>query len=118
MNTGLSSPRLGDRGFDTLDDPNNWGLHKRALGEVDVFQIDATHELYGHMNVTYLQVPPTPSFDDWAATLSAISTGKYFTTTGKLLMARTAIEAKADLLTVNVAADWTFPLRMAEIVWG
>ena len=118
MNTDLSSPRLGDRGFNTVDDLNNWGLHKRALGEVDVFQIDATHELYGHMNVNYLRIPATPSFDHWEAALSAISTGKYFTTTGEVLMPHTVIEANADLLTVKVAVVWTFPLRMAEIIWG
>ena len=47
MNTDLSSVRLGDRGFKTVDDMNNWGLRKRLLGEVDVFQLDSTHELYG-----------------------------------------------------------------------
>jgi hypothetical protein len=118
MNTDLSSPRLGDRGFNTVDDMNNWGLHKRALGEVDVFQIDTTHELYGHMNVNYLQLPATPSFEHWAAALSAISGGKYFTTTGEVLMPHSVIGANADLLTVKVAAVWTFPLRIAEIVWG
>ncbi len=58
MNTDLSSPRLGDRAFKTVDDLNNWGLHKRLIGEVDVFQLDSTHELYGHMNINYLRVPP------------------------------------------------------------
>ena len=62
MNTDLSSPRLGDRGFKTVDDLNNWGLHKRLIGEVDVFQVDSTHELYGHMNVNYLRMPARAFF--------------------------------------------------------
>jgi hypothetical protein len=51
MPSDLSSPRLGERAFKTVDDMNNLGLHKRMLGEVDVFQLDSTDELYGHMNI-------------------------------------------------------------------
>ena len=39
MPSDLSSPRLGERAFRILDDMNNWGLHKRAIGEVDVFPV-------------------------------------------------------------------------------
>ena len=42
MPSDLSSPRLGDRVLDLLDELNNQGLRKRLLGEVDVFQIDHT----------------------------------------------------------------------------
>ena len=37
MPSDLSSPRLGERAFKTLDDVNNLGLHKHMIGEVDVF---------------------------------------------------------------------------------
>ena len=37
-----SSPRLGDRAFDLIDELNNQGLRKRLLGEVDVFQFEIT----------------------------------------------------------------------------
>jgi hypothetical protein len=30
----------------TIDDTDNLGLRKRLIGEVDVFQLDPTHELY------------------------------------------------------------------------
>jgi hypothetical protein len=118
MNTDLSSPRLGERAFKTVDDLNNWGLHKRLIGEVDVFQVDATHELYGHMNVNYLRVAAVPSFDHWADALAALASGDYFTTTGEILLPRTSLLPSSDQITAKVAATWTFPLRMAEIVWG
>ena len=118
MNTDLSSPRLGDRGFKTVDDMNNWGLHKRSIGEVDVFQLDSTHELYGHMNLNYLRLPATPTFDHWADALSAVAKGEYFTTTGEVLLPAAAIQAQGDQLKASATVSWTFPLRMAEIVWG
>jgi hypothetical protein len=118
MNTDLSSPRLGDRSFKTVDDLNNWGLHKRLIGEVDVFQVDSTHELYGHMNVNYLRLPAVPSFDRWSDALAALAKGDYFTTTGEVLLPRANLLPNGDQITAKVSVTWTFPLRMAEMVWG
>ena len=73
----LSSPRLGDRAFKLLDDMSNWGLAKKLMGEVDVFQIDSTHELYAHMNVNYVKLPPcrpsTTTRNSWGLCSEAIS---------------------------------------------
>jgi len=118
MNTDLSSPRLGDRGFKTVDDLNNWGLRKRSIGEVDVFQLDSTHELYGHMNVNYLRMPAVPSFDHWSDALRALASGEYFTTTGEVMLPRVSLSQTADRIGADVSVTWTFPLRMAEVVWG
>jgi hypothetical protein len=118
MNTDLSSPRLGDRGFKTVDDLNNWGLHKRLIGEVDVFQLDSTHELYGHMNLNYLRLPAVPTPGHWADALAAVAKGDYFTTTGEVLLPGAALSASGDHLTAKASVSWTFPLRVAEIVWG
>ncbi|MDQ2949236.1 MAG: hypothetical protein M3Y27_25410 [Acidobacteriota bacterium] len=118
MNTDLSSPRLGDRAFKTVDDLNNWGLHKRLIGEVDVFQLDSTHELYGHMNVNYLRLPAVPTFDRWSDALTTLAKGDYFTTTGEVLLPRTSLVANGDQISTKAGISWTFPLRMAEIVWG
>ncbi len=118
MNADLSSPRLGDRAFKTVDDLNNWGLHKRLIGEVDVFQVDSTHELYGHMNVNYLRLSDIPSFDHWADALAALAKGDYFTTTGEVLLPQATLRGDDDEVTADVTASWTFPLRMAEVVWG
>ena len=78
MPSDLSSPRLGERAFKTLDDVNNLGLHKIMIGEVDVFQISSADELYGHMNINYLRLPELPSFDHYDRILNAIEKGDGF----------------------------------------
>src|SRR3954447_1171826 len=119
MPSDLSSPRLGERAFRTLDDSNNWGLHKRAIGEVDVFQIDPTHELYGHMNINYVRLPQLPSFDNYGQLLNAVARGDYFVSTGEVLLPQVQIsETGTDALWVRADVRWTFPLYAAELVWG
>src|SRR5919201_4790641 len=81
-----SSPRLGDRAFDLLDDLSNRGLRKRLLGEVDVFQFDHTHELYAHMNINYIKLSRLPPFERWGDALAPLARRAYFTTTGEVLM--------------------------------
>ncbi len=118
MPSDLSSPRLGERAFRLLDDMNNWGLPKRLLGEVDVFKIDETHELYAHMNLNYLKLDRLPSFDDWSKVAEVLRRGDYFVTTGEVLIPEHSIEAQGSSTRVRARLRWTFPLRMAEIVWG
>ena len=119
MPSDLSSPRLGDRVFDLVDELNNQGLRKRFLGEVDVFQFDDTHELYAHMNINYVKLDRLPSFDRWGDALVPLAQGAFFTTTGEVLLPDVAIAtASADEVTVNARVLWTLPLRFAEIVWG
>ena len=79
--------RLGVRALDLLDDMANWGAAKYLLGEVDVFKIDHTHELYGHMNINYLQLDRVPRFDEgWPPLLDALRKGRFFVTTGEVLL--------------------------------
>ncbi|MFL6414240.1 MAG: hypothetical protein ACJ74Y_01020 [Bryobacteraceae bacterium] len=119
MPSDLSSPRLGERGFRVLDDLNNWGLHKRAIGEVDVFQLDGTHELYGHMNVNYVRLPRLPTFDNYGQLLDAVARGEYFVSTGEVLLPSVQIAVREmDDLRVEADVNWTFPLDIAELVWG
>ncbi len=118
MPSDLSSPRLGERAFKTVDDMNNMGLHKRMLGEVDVFQLDTTHELYGHMNVNYVRLPSLPSYDRYGELLEAVARGDYFMTTGEIAIPDAAVRFAGDALTASATVSYTFPLRLAEIVWG
>jgi hypothetical protein len=115
----LSSPRLGDRAFDVIDEVNNQGLHKRLLGEVDVFQFDHTHELYAHMNINYVKLDRLPVFDRWGEALAPVASGDFFTTTGEVLLPGVNLSSSsATEIVASVRAAWTFPLRFAEIVWG
>jgi hypothetical protein len=119
MPSDLSSPRLGERAFKTIDDVNNLGLHKRMIGEVDVFQISSADELYGHMNVNYLHLPDLPSFDHYDRIFKSIEKGDGFITTGEILLPTTSVSAEGDRgIRVNSRISSTFPLQIAELVWG
>ena len=126
MPADLSRERLGDRGLDLLDDMANWGAKKYVLGEVDVFKIDHTHELYGHMNVNYLKLDRVPKFDeDWTPVLDALRNGRFFVTTGEVLLRSFTVGGKGSGETlpagpadVAFELEWTFPMRFAEVVSG
>ena len=119
MPSDMSSPRLGDRVFDLLDDLSNEGLRKKIMGEVDVFQFDDTHELYAHMNINYVRLDDLPSFDEWGEVLKPLASGDFFTTTGEVLLPGVDLSASTvDRISARVSVQWTLPLRYAEIVWG
>jgi hypothetical protein len=118
MPSDLSSPRLGERAFKTVDDLNNLGLKKRMLGEVDVFQLDTTHELYGHLNLNYVRLPAIPSYDNYGQLLDAVAKGDYFISTGEVVIPDARLRGSGDTVTADATVDYTFPLRVAEIVWG
>jgi hypothetical protein len=114
MPADLSQPRLGDRSLRLFDDMLAWGQSKHMLGEVDVFEVDRTHELYGHMNVNYVRMDHVPAFDEWPRLLPVLSRGDFFTTTGEVLVhdfGASAGELHADL-------EWTFPLDHARVTWA
>ena len=114
-----SSPRLGDRAFDLLDDLSNQGFRKKLFGEVDVFQFDASHELYAHMNINYVRLDRLPAFDQWGEALEPLDRGDFFTTTGEVLLPEVDWSASSDYhISARVRVEWTFPLSFAEIVWG
>ncbi len=78
MPADLSRPRLGDRCLDLLDAMSNWGRRKQLLGEVDVFKLDSTHELYAHMNINYVKLDRIPRFDEgWQPILDALRGGRF-----------------------------------------
>jgi hypothetical protein len=121
--------RLGDRVLELLDDMNNWGAHKQVLGEVDVFKLNHTHELYGHMNINYVRTDSLPKFaDGWGSLVNAVRDGKFFVTSGEVLLHQFSVDGKlsgetiknADLseAQVKVEIDWTFPMNYIEVVSG
>ncbi|MGC3969345.1 MAG: hypothetical protein QM775_18890 [Pirellulales bacterium] len=129
MPADLSEPRLGRRGLDLLDDMSNWGERKYLPGEVDVFKIDRTHELYGHMNVNYLRLPKAPRYEQgWKPVMDALRTGAFFTTTGEVLLHAFTVGGKPSGETLvldstsptrlRVDLEGTFPLEFAEIISG
>lgn len=129
MPADLSRERLGERGLNLLDDMANWGQRKFMPGEVDVFKIDHTHELYGHMNINYVRLDRLPRFDEgWQPILDALRGGDFWVTTGEILLREFSLGGKSNGETLrlkagerpelSVSLDWTFPLHFAEVISG
>lgn len=132
MPADYAEPRLGRRVLDTLDDMNNWAAapseRKFTPGEVDVFQLSDESELYAHMNVNYLRLDgPLPRHaGGWAPVLDALRGGRFFTTTGEVLIPAFTIDgvpsggetAFGRNAVVRATIEWTFPPAFAEIVSG
>jgi hypothetical protein len=131
MPADLSHDRLGQRALDLLDDMANWGQKKYLPGEVDVFKIDHTHELYGHMNINYLRLEPDrlPRYDDgWQPVVNSLRGGRFFVTTGEVLIPAYTVNGQpsgSDVVlkqserpVVRIELSWTFPLRFVELISG
>jgi hypothetical protein len=129
MPADLSHDRLGRRVLDLLDDMANWGQRKYVLGEVDVFKLDHTHELYGHMNINYLRLDRVPAYDGgWQPVLDALRGGRFFVSTGEVMIPEFTVGGKESGSTLRVESAgsaelrarvrWTFPLRFAEVIAG
>ena len=119
MPSDLSLPQLGERAFKTLDDINNLGFHKHMLGEIDVFQLSATDELYGLLNLNYLRLPKLPDFDHYDEILQSVKRGDGFISTGEVLFEDFSLQPiGTDRVHATARVSNTFPLRLAEIVWG
>jgi hypothetical protein len=129
MPADLSHDRLGRRVLDLLDDMANWGQRKYVLGEVDVFKLDHAHELYGHMNINYVQLDRLPAYHEgWQPVLNSLRAGRFFVTTGEVLIPEFTVEGRGggselvlkpeNQTKVKAELRWTFPLRFAELVLG
>lgn len=125
----LSQPRLGKRILDLMDDFANWGHKKYVIAEADLFKLEPSYEIYGHLNVNYLQLDKLPKFEEgWQPVLDAMEKGKFFATTGEVLIPSFTVNGtpSGEVLKlsgrgraeVSVEIDWTFPLNFAEIISG
>jgi hypothetical protein len=128
MPADLSLPRLGTRCLDLLSDMANWGQKKYVLGEVDVFKVMPEYELYGHMNINYLNLDAIPKFDDgWQPVLDALRQGRFFVSTGEVVIPEFQVGGKPSgeslprpegLTELTARVEWTFPPSFAEIITG
>jgi hypothetical protein len=114
MPADLSTPRLGVRSLNLLDDMANWLPDKKLVPEVDVFQMDPSHEVYAHMNAAYVRLPAVPRFDDYGQVLAKLREGEYFISTGEVLL--DSVKREGAVLSARV--KWTLPLAMAVVAWG
>ncbi|TQM51161.1 hypothetical protein BDE36_2933 [Arcticibacter tournemirensis] len=125
----LSHPRLGKRALDLLDDMNNWGEKKTMIAEADLFTVTQENEMYAHMNVNYMMLDQLPKYNEgWEPVVEAMQKGKFFSTTGEVLIHELKVNGKSSGETVRLNADgtaeirlklsWTFPMNFVEIITG
>ena len=132
MPADLSELRLGKRVLDLLDDMANAGQRKYVLAEADMFRMEPSFESYAHMNVNYLRLDNVPAFGDgWHPVLDALREGKFFASTGEVLIPEFTVGEKRsgetllrsanptrETLTLEATVEGTFPLAFAEIISG
>ncbi len=128
MPADLSRPTLGWRVLDLLDDSSNWGMRKQAIGEADLFRMEPDFETYAHLNINYVKLDALPEFKDgWQPLLDSLRDGKFFTTTGEILIpdfkvggkSSGEVIASADAAqTLEADLEWTFPLAFANVITG
>lgn len=129
MPADLSQPRLGNRVLDLMDDMNNWGEKKTVITEADLFTITKENEMYAHMNVNYMMMDQLPKFSEgWKPVVDAMQQGKFFGTTGEVLIHELKVNGKLSGETLSLNTDgtadirlklsWTFPMNFVEIISG
>ncbi|RYE56555.1 MAG: hypothetical protein EOP48_07740 [Sphingobacteriales bacterium] len=129
MPADLSEPKLGNRVLDLLDDMNNWGFKKTVITEADLFTITPENEMYAHMNVNYMMMDQLPAFKNgWQPVVDAMQHGKFFGSTGEVLMPELRINNKLSGETLSLNKDgsadiklkllWTFPMNYIEVISG
>ena len=127
MPADYSKEMLGWRVLDLENDMANWGVRKYILGEVDIFKIYEDYELYGTMNINYLRLDEVPRYEDgWQSVVDALSQGKFFVTTGEVLITNFSVDGRESGAIVNrnesasliTDLEWTYPLSYMEIVSG
>ncbi|TFB29337.1 CehA/McbA family metallohydrolase domain-containing protein [Pedobacter alluvionis] len=125
----LSLPTLSKRVLNLMDDMANWGLKKHIISEADIFTITEQNEMYAHLNVNYLQMDKLPNYaEGWKPVLDVMREGKFFVSTGEVLIPKFNINGKGAGETlkidhsgkakINMQLNWTFPLSFVEIVSG
>ncbi len=127
MPADLSEQRSGLRVLDLLDDMNNWGDKKKIIAESDLFTVTHENEMYAHMNVNYIKIDNLPEFKKgWQPVLDAMTKGRFFSTTGEILIPSFSVNTKTSGQTAKVVktgetnialtVDWTFPLNFVAII--
>jgi hypothetical protein len=50
--------------------------------------------------------------------LKALRDGRFFVTTGEILIRSYGVEGNGDRRMISADVEWTFPLSFVEVVWG
>ena len=81
-------------------------LKKQVIGEADLFRMEPDYETYAHMNINYLKLDRLPRFGDgWRPVLEALRGGRFFTTTGEVLIPAFTFGGKESGQTLDLAGE-------------
>jgi len=124
MGLDRSEIRLCDeRCLSTLDDMNNWVADlptpPKYLEAISEFYAQSPgDDVYGNTPVNYLALAKLPEPGNWAPIVDALRQGKYFVTSGEVLITNYALTGSGKARKISADLQWTFPLEFVEIVWG
>src|SRR5690348_5824834 len=93
MPSDLSSPRLGERAFKTIDDINNLGLHKVTIGEAYVFQVSKRADRSASTSRNYGQMGRPPNLHACKTPRDPVTQAKSFISSGEVLTPHTSSDA-------------------------
>jgi hypothetical protein len=130
MGIDASEIRLGQiRVLDLWDEMNTWmaarNLPPKFLQAISEARSDigergrpSYDDNYGMSPVNYLQLDRLPTVDDMSPIINAMKAGRYFVTSGEVLISNYALTGTGDQRTIAADLEWTFPLNFVEVVWG
>lgn len=130
MGIDASETRLGEYRFLNLwDETNNWMANDNQEPKYALAISEARSDYgdrgkppyddpYGMAPVNYLQIDEVPKIEDMSSIINALKKGKYFVTSGEVLISQWNISEKCDSSIITAEIEWTFPLEFVEVVWG
>ncbi len=75
-------------------------------------------DTYGMSPVNYLQLDKVPGVDNMSSVIDVLKAGKYFVTSGEVLIPNYEVTGEGDNRKVVAEIEWTFPLDFIEVVYG
>lgn len=124
MGLDRSETRLCEyRCLTLLDDMANWLVDtpvplKQALSISEVRHQQPGDDIYASSPVTYVKMSTLPSPDDVSPLVERLMKGDYFVTSGEVLIPAYEVKGTGANRTIEADVEWTFPLGIAEVVWG
>jgi hypothetical protein len=124
MGLDLSEARLCEyRCLPLLDDMSNWLADqpippKYLLSISEVRYQSPGDDIYASAPVSYVRLASVPPPTDPSPVIRALRSGDYFVTSGEVLIASYAVHRDGTRSSVDAEIEYTFPLELAELVWG
>lgn len=102
---------------------NNWIAHtelapKALLAITETYFKAPGDDVYANGPVTYLSMDELPAPGDYAPIVDALRDGRYFVSSGDVLIPSHSYEGEGASASVVATVEWTFPFEFVEVVSG